>query len=199
MNPAVAIVAITVAVSWMLMEREEKSRLLLIPSRVVQNKEWHRVVTHALIHADWMHLVFNMFVLYEFGRMVALELPPLLGGFWGLYLAGVFGGAIPALRKHANNPRYASLGASGGTSAVLMAFIALHPTHTLLLFFVIPIPAVLAGVLFFWYEGKMNQSRRTGIAHDAHLGGGLVGLLWVFVLLPGSLRNAFAALASLLP
>ena len=199
MNPAVAIVAITVAVSWMLMEREEKSRLLLIPSRVVQNKEWHRVVTHALIHADWMHLAFNMFVLYEFGRMVALELPPLLGGFWGLYLAGVLGGAIPALRKHAKNPRYASLGASGGTSAVLMAFIALHPTHTLLLFFVIPIPAVLAGVLFFWYEGKMNQSRRTGIAHDAHLGGGLVGLLWVFVLLPGSLRNAFAALASLLP
>ena len=90
------------------------------------------------------------------------------------------------------------MGASGAVSAVLLAFICLHPTHTLLLFFVIPIPAVLAGVLFFWYESRMQQRGGTRIAHDAHLGGAVVGVLWVLLFVPGSLPRFIAALQSLL-
>ena len=49
-----------------------------------------------------------------------------------------------------------------GAIAVLMAFILSYPTHTLLLFFIIPIPAVLAGVLFFLYESNMQKRNNTG-------------------------------------
>lgn len=198
MDVVTLVVLVTVLVSWQLMERPDKSKWLLVPYRCYTNKEWHRVVTHAFVHADWMHLAFNMFVLYEFGQVVARDLA-ILGwmGFPALYLAGIVAGALPALQRHKNNPSYASLGASGAVSAVLLAFIVLHPTNTLLLFFVIPMPAVLAGVLFFWYESRMQQRGGTRIAHDAHLGGALVGVVWVALCVPGAIPNFIQALQGL--
>ena len=199
MNVVSLVVLATVVVSWQFMDRRDKERWMLIPYRCVERGEWHRVLSHAWIHADWMHLAFNMFVLYEFGQTVAMELS-FLGwmGFPALYLAGIVAGAVPALQRHRHNPGYRSLGASGAVSAVLLAFICLHPTHTLLLFFVVPIPAVLAGVLFFWYESRMQQRGGTRIAHDAHLGGAIVGVLWVLLFVPSSLPRFIAALQSLL-
>ncbi len=198
MDVVTFIVLVTVLVSWHWMDRADKSSLMLIPARCRQKKEWHRLITHAFIHADWMHLAFNMFVLYEFGRVVNQDLSGL--GWMGLpalYLSGIVAGAIPALQKHRFNPSYRSLGASGAVSAVLLAFIVLHPTHTLLLFFVIPIPAVLAGMLFFWYESRMHRRGGTHISHDAHLGGALLGTAWVIFFVPGSLMSFVQALQHL--
>lgn len=199
MNAVTSVVLVTALVSWQLMERREKETWMLSPYAVKHGREFWRILTHAFIHADWMHLAFNMFVLYEFGQTVGRDLD-FLGwmGFPALYLLGIVGGAIPALRKHGDNPNYRSLGASGAVSAILLAFICLHPTRTLLLFFVVPVPAVLAGVLFFWYESRMQQRSNTRIAHDAHLGGALVGVLWVFALVPDSWPAFVASLQSLL-
>jgi membrane associated rhomboid family serine protease len=195
-----AVVAATVLISWWTMDRPAvKKRLLLIPQRMKHAGEWHRLLTHGFIHADWMHLAFNMFVLFEFGRTVEKDLSSMGWlGFPALYALGMVSGAIPALRKHGDNPSYASLGASGAVSAVLVAFVALHPTSTLLLFFVIPVPAVLAGVLFFWYESRMMDKGRGRVAHDAHLGGGLLGLLWVLLTVPNALSEMIRALQALL-
>jgi membrane associated rhomboid family serine protease len=191
-------VLVTVATSWLFMERPAREKLLLIPFRCHHQAEWHRVLTHALVHADWMHLAFNMFVLYEFGQTVEADLGHLGWlGFPALYVAGVVGGAIPALRKHKNNRGYRCLGASGAVSAVLISFILLHPDTTLLLFFIIPVPAVLAGVLFFWYESRMSQRSSTRVAHDAHLGGALVGLLWTLIANPNALVTSLESLWSL--
>ena len=199
MNAVTLVVLVTALVSWQLMERREKETWMLSPYAVKHGREFWRILTHAFIHADWMHLAFNMFVLYEFGQTVGRNLD-FLGwmGFPALYLLGIVGGAIPALRKHGDNPNYRSLGASGAVSAILLAFICLHPTRTLLLFFVVPVPAVLAGVLFFWYESRMQQRSTTRIAHDAHLGGALVGVLWVFALVPDSWPAFVASLQALL-
>ncbi|MDA0729027.1 MAG: rhomboid family intramembrane serine protease [Bacteroidetes bacterium] len=195
-----AVVAATVLTSWWAMDRPAvKKKLLLVPYRIKQGGEWQRLVTHGFIHADWMHLAFNMFVLFEFGRTVESDLSSVEWlGFPALYAGGMISGALPALRKHGDNPSYASLGASGAVSAVLVAFVALHPTSTLLLFFVIPVPAVLAGVLFFWYEARMMDQGRGRVAHDAHLGGGMFGLLWVFLTVPNALAEMMKALQSLL-
>lgn len=199
MGVATCVVVLTVAVSWHFMERSSRESLMLIPFRIQHQAEWHRVLTHAFVHADWMHLAFNMFVLYEFGHAVEADLGQLGWlGFPFLYVAGIVGGAIPALRKHRNNRNYRSLGASGAVSAVLISFILMHPDTTLLLFFVIPVPAVLAGVLFFWYESRMHQRSRGRIAHDAHLGGALVGLAWTIFAKPEVLTNALHSLWSLL-
>ena len=114
------VVLTTVATSWWLMEKPARDNLMLIPHRCHQHAEWHRVLTHALVHADWMHLAFNMFVLYEFGQTVETDLGHLgLFGFPMLYIAGVVGGAMPALRKHKNNRGYRSLGASGAVLSLI--------------------------------------------------------------------------------
>ena len=198
MGMTTLVVLVTVATSWWFMERSAREKLLLIPFRFHHQAEWHRVLTHALVHADWMHLAFNMFVLYEFGQTVEADLGRLGWlGFPALYVAGVVGGAIPALRKHKNNRGYRSLGASGAVSAVLISFILLHPDTTLLLFFIIPVPAVLAGVLFFWYESRMSQRSGTRVAHDAHLGGAIVGLLWTLIAKPNALVTSLESLWSL--
>lgn len=198
MGMTTLVVLVTVATSWWFMERSSREKLLLIPFRCHHQAEWHRVLTHALVHADWMHLAFNMFVLYEFGQTVEVDLDHLGWlGFPALYVAGVVGGAIPALRKHKNNRGYRSLGASGAVSAVLISFILLHPDTTLLLFFIIPVPAVLAGVLFFWYESRMSQRSGTRVAHDAHLGGAIVGLLWTLIAKPNALVTSLESLWSL--
>lgn len=198
MGMTTLVVLVTVATSWWFMERSAREKLLLIPFLCHHQAEWHRVLTHALVHADWMHLAFNMFVLYEFGQTVEVDLGHLGWlGFPALYVAGVVGGAIPALRKHKNNRGYRSLGASGAVSAVLISFILLHPDTTLLLFFIIPVPAVLAGVLFFWYESRMSQRSGTRVAHDAHLGGAIVGLLWTLIAKPNALVTSLESLWSL--
>ena len=158
MDAVTLVVAATAFISWQLMDSPQKAKWMLIPHACHAHGEWHRVVSHAFVHADWMHLAFNMFVLYEFGQTVMLDLAPMgWMGFPAMYFAGIVAGALPALRKHRFNPGYRSLGASGAVSAVLLAFICLHPTRTLLLFFVIPVPAILAGVLFFWYESRMQR------------------------------------------
>lgn len=199
MNVVTLVVLVTCLLSWQTMSRREKETWMLVPYAVRHKSEWWRVISHAFVHADWMHLAFNMFVLHEFGQTVASDLNPLgWMGFPALYVAGIVGGAIPALRKHGENPGYRSLGASGAVSAVLLAFICLHPTRTLLLFFVVPVPAVLAGVLFFWYESRMQQQGGTRIAHDAHLGGALVGVAWVFLSDPNALGRFLSALQGLL-
>ncbi len=199
MDPLSILVATTAIISWQLMDSPQKAKWMLIPHACHAHGEWHRVVSHAFVHADWMHLAFNMFVLYEFGQTVLLDLAPLgWMGFPAMYFAGIVAGALPALRKHRFNPAYRSLGASGAVSAVLLAFICLHPTRTLLLFFVIPVPAILAGVLFFWYESQMQRRGGSYVAHDAHLGGALVGVAWVFASMPESLWRSVTALQELI-
>ena len=185
------VIFLTIAVSWYTQDKPiMKDRLILRPYLVVEQGQLYRLISHAFVHADFTHLGFNMFVLWQFGSLieVMLEQDQLTGwfnmsapSFLMLYAGGVLAGAVPAIAKHSKNMGYASLGASGGVSAVMMAYILLFPTHKLLLFFVIPMPAFVAGILFFAYERFMNQKGGTGIAHDAHLMGATFGGLFVLL------------------
>jgi membrane associated rhomboid family serine protease len=150
------------------------------------------LISHGFIHADFTHLAFNMFVLWQFGSSVEYQMQQAWSGssliaslepsFLVLYFGGMLAAGLPSLWKQRDNPNYASLGASGGVSAVMMAYILLFPTNKLLLFFVIPMPAFVAGILFFAYERYMNKRGATGIAHDAHLMGAIFGVVYVLLL-----------------
>jgi membrane associated rhomboid family serine protease len=184
---------------------EFREKWLLIPYLVKDDRQWYRMLSHGFIHANTSHLFLNLFVLWQFGSGVedAFSAGELDSPVWGLsgnwtfpilYFGALLAASIPAILKHGENPNYASLGASGAVSAVLMAYILLYPTHTLLLFFVIPMPAALAGVLFLVYESYMNRKKRTGIAHDAHLMGAIFGIAFVFLFDTAVVEDAFYAI-----
>jgi len=189
------IIVITAFISIYAMKRPEVlSKMILSPYKVVHNKAYYRILSHGFIHSDGMHLAINLFVLWEFGSVVEREFG---AGFPFLYFGAIIAASIPAIVKHKNNISYNSLGASGAVSAVLMAFIVAHPSHTLLLFFVIPIPAILAGLLFFIFERSMQKRGGTGIAHDAHIYGAGFGLIYALIKDPNGLSNMFSALTGL--
>lgn len=180
---------------------------MMNPYRVTHHKEYRRLLTHGFIHADYIHLFFNMFIFYQFGEMVELVFTneqafrKVTGSsnFWGvmtgqvlyvaLYFGSILAGALPSILKHRNNPDYNSLGASGAVSAILIVFILMFPMAQLALFFIIPMPAFVAGIIFFLYEGYMNKRGRTGIAHDAHLYGALFGLVFMSIAVGGIWPN----------
>ncbi len=179
------------------------SKLLFNPYQVVQRREYYRIITHAFIHANFIHLLFNMYVLYQFGGLIesiftnADVFHRLFPGmeFWGrprgylyfilLYFGGLIFATLPAIRKHANDPGYNSLGASGAVSAVVMAVILLLPTMSLRLFFIpIDIPAFIIGIAYLGYEYYMSRRGQTRIAHDAHFFGAIFGLVLLLVIKP---------------
>jgi membrane associated rhomboid family serine protease len=187
------IIALTVGISWYVQDRPQlKEKLLLRPYAVLRKGQVYRMISHGFIHADFTHLAFNMFVLWQFGSIIEYQMEQAWSAtpwieaihpsFFVLYFGGMLAAALPSLYKEGNNPHYASLGASGGVSAVMMAYILLFPTHKLLLFFVIPMPAFVAGILFFAYERYMNRKGGTGIAHDAHLMGAIFGVVYILLL-----------------
>jgi membrane associated rhomboid family serine protease len=153
-----------------------------------------------LIHADYMHLGFIMLSLYLLGGVFldfSSPRPDLFDNglmqtygelkgqfhFVALYiLGGLFGTLIPYIRNY-DNPSYSSLGASGAVSAVIFAAILWNPTLELNLMFIpIGIPAYIFGPVYLLYEYYADTKGNTGIAHDAHIGGAIFGIVYVLII-----------------
>ncbi len=166
----------------------------LKPFRVVGRGEWWRVVTHGFVHADAMHLIVNMIVLYSFGAFVerdffALHSIGTIGNPTTAFLLLYFGGMVFAtlhdLVKNRNNPYFNSIGASGAVSAVVFCSIFLNPWGKILLFGIVPIPGILFGVVYLAYTQVGAQRGRDNINHYAHLYGALYGFVFPLLMSPG--------------
>ena len=178
------IVAVTCLVSMSLMQdRDGKARLLLHPYTIKREQQWYRFLSSGFIHADGMHLAINMFVLWSFGNAVEnTYYPAFLGSlsttkFLFLYLGGIVVASIPSYLRHADNPNYAALGASGGVSAVVFAVILFAPWQNLYLYGVLAIPQIVAGVAYLSYSWYMDKRAVDNIGHMAHF----TGAMWGFV------------------
>jgi len=218
MSLTTIIVIVSAVVSIMAFQnRDILVKLLFNAYQVVNRKEYYRVITHAFIHGSFIHLFFNMYVLYLFGNSVEgiftnqkifdFYFPSL--DFWGasrgylyfvlLYLGSIIFAVLPSIRKHKNDPAYNSLGASGAVSAVVMAFILLLPTKDLYLFFIpIGIPGFIFGAAYLFYEYYMSKKGGTGIAHDAHFWGAIYGLVLLIILKPAFIVNFFQQIGQLI-
>ena len=158
-----------------------RGRMLFIPDVINRMGEYDRFLTHGFIHADWMHLLINLFVLYQFGEFAELYFKaafrPSMGAilYTVLYIGGIVVSSIPSYVKHKENRMYAALGASGAVSAVVFVNIFFDPWNILYLYFIIPIPIVLAGVLYLWYSDYMGKKGRDNVGHDAHFYGAVWG------------------------
>lgn len=173
--------------------RELFYKFMFSPYIIRTNKEWHRFLSHALLHADWIHLLMNMYVLYLFGTMVEeifiLSFGEIKGEtyFFLLYFISIFASVIPSFEKHKSNSYYTAVGASGAVSAIVFASILLNPWMNLSLMFIpIPIPAPVFGLLYLVYCWYMAKRGTDNVAHDVHYWGSLFGVVFTLVILPES-------------
>ncbi len=184
----IVIVAITVLVSWRAFnDRNLLERLILWPPAVERRKQYDRLLTHGFIHADWMHLAFNMITLWSFGtaveRVFSEWITPV--GYVLFYLSAIVVAILPTYLRHRRDANYRSLGASGGVSAVLFAFILFDPWSKLVIFPIpVPIPAFLFALLYVGYSIWMDRRGGDNVNHSAHLWGAAYGVLFTLLMEP---------------
>jgi membrane associated rhomboid family serine protease len=187
MTLSIAIIILTCLVSITSFSRHNSiDELSMWPYMVKEKNQYYRFITSGFVHADYMHLAFNMITLYFFGRYIETMFQQLFGGkiyFLLFYIIALIVSDIPSYIKNKNNPGYRSIGASGAVSAVLFAFILVQPWTKIYVFF-LPLPAIIYGVLFLGYSAYMAKRGGDGINHDAHFWGAVVGVVFPLALKP---------------
>ena len=108
-----------------------------------------------------------------------------------LYVLGIIVSDVPSFIKHKENPRYNSLGASGGVASIIFAFMLLRPLDKIYLYFAIGIPGFILGPLYLIFSYYQGRKANDNINHDAHLFGALFGLLFMAVLHPQAIPEFF--------
>lgn len=142
-----------------------------------------RMLTSGFLHADWMHLGFNMYALYLFGNIVSVRLG--IPNFLIIYFTSLLAGSIYSLKYHKEEPYYSAIGASGAVSGIVYASILLYPEMELYLFFVpVPIPGYIFGVGYLLYSIYGMKKQLGNLGHSAHLGGAIGGFIITLILTP---------------
>lgn len=184
------LIGVTALVSYLAFQNAElMNKLQFNAAKIIQEKDYYRLISHAFIHANWSHLIVNMFVLYFFGRNIEAYFGYYFGNqatayFLILYFGGILVSNIWSLIKHHNNYYYNAVGASGAVSAVLFAAIFFNPWEPLYLFAIIPIPGILFAVGYLFYSYQKGKKGNDNVAHDAHLLGAVFGFVFPILLNP---------------
>lgn len=149
---------------------------------------WWTLLTSEFSHLWFLHFFVNMYVLTSFGPIVEYRITS--GSFLSFYLVA----AVVASLAHAGvsafvmgKPELPALGASGAISGVILLFSFLYPRASILLFGIIPMPAMTGALLFVGLDiiGLIAQFEGGGlpIGHGAHLGGAATGALYYWLVI----------------
>lgn len=160
-------------------------KLAMHPYSVKHNRQYYRLLTAGLVHADYMHLGFNMLSLYFFSSVEDIYASVLGNKYYFLvmYVLALLVSNVPSMIKHRDNSSYYALGASGAVSAVIFSAILFSPWSKITLL-IIPMPAIVYGVLFLVLSIYLDRRGGTHIAHDAHYWGAIFGLLFPLLIQP---------------
>jgi membrane associated rhomboid family serine protease len=185
------------------------NKYLFHPYSIYHYKEHYRFLTHAFIHGDFMHLLFNCLAFYSFG--LSLEegffgnpdiFDPKLGKLYYiiLFTGGIYAASFTEYFRNKNNPDYSSLGASGAISSVMFCYIMISPLSQISLFF-FPMQGWIAGVLllgvsYYLIRRKKTSSYTDNISHESHFWGALFGVAFVVILKPAILKSFLAQVMS---
>ena len=147
-----------------------------------------RMISSAFLHADLLHLAFNMYTLYIFA--------PVVLGYFGdftfviIYLGSLIFGNLLTLLLHKNDYSYRAIGASGAVTGVLYSAILIQPDMILnFLFIPIDIPAFVFGIAYLLYSIYGMKAKNDNIGHTAHFGGAIGGYLITIIKDPAMLTN----------
>lgn len=149
----------------------------LIPVQVTRSLMLWQFVTYMFLHGGIFHLFFNMLTLFMFGND--------LERCWGTrrflnyyFLTGIGAGMCSWLA--AVDSRTVIIGASGAIYGLLLAYGLLYPNRIVYLNFLIPVKVkwlvIFMGVMAFLSSITGSEP---GVAHVAHLGGMLVGFIFL--------------------
>lgn len=134
-----------------------------------------RMLSSGFLHADMMHLFFNMLTLWFFAPVVIEALGNF--SFVLIYFGSLIFGSLLTMLFHKDDYSYRAVGASGAVTGVLYSAILLHPDMMLGIFFVIPMPAYIFGILYLLYSIYGMRAKNDNIGHTAHFGGAIGGYL----------------------
>jgi membrane associated rhomboid family serine protease len=168
----ICLIVVTVLVSWQgFRDSAFVDKFIFCPQAILRDKEYYRLITSGFLHADWRHLIFNMFSFYCFGRVIEWIFGP--APLLLIYFSSIIGGGLLSLFLHRHH-FYKAYGASGGVCGVIFASIFLTGSDVYL--FLISIPGWLYAILFLIGSSYGIKNARDNIGHDAHLGGAIIGL-----------------------
>jgi membrane associated rhomboid family serine protease len=163
--------------------------LIFFPAAISENRQYYRFITYGFIHADWMHLIFNMYAFYLFGQFTEDAFNQLFGDSRGpvlyiaFYILALIVSIYPDFLRYRHNYQYRSLGASGAVSAIVFAYILLNPVGGIgLIFIPVFVPGFLFGILFLVISYFLAKKGRSRVNHFAHIWGAIFGLVFLIIL-----------------
>ncbi|KQB39828.1 MULTISPECIES: rhomboid family intramembrane serine protease [Flavobacterium] len=145
----------------------------------IRSGEQIRMLSSGFLHVDMMHLIFNMLTLWFFAPVVIQWLGTI--SFVLIYFGSLIFGSLLTMLFHKNDYSYRAVGASGAVTGILYSAILLQPDMMLGIFFVIPMPAYLFGILYLLYSIYGMRAKNDNIGHTAHFGGAIGGYLITLV------------------
>jgi membrane associated rhomboid family serine protease len=207
MSITLIIIIITCLISFTAFSNEKIfDDLIFNPPAITYNRQYYRFFTCGFIHANYMHLGFNMYSFWIFGEYVEAEFIHIFGAggklfYLLMYLTALFFCLLPTYLKNKTNYNYRSLGASGAVSAVVFAFIFLEPLRSLGFVFLPSqwmIPGFIFGFLYLVISSYLDKRGGGNINHSAHIWGALYGIAFLVVMgfvfsdynLPGDFINS---------
>jgi membrane associated rhomboid family serine protease len=156
--------------------------------KIQHGKEYIRLISSGFLHADFMHLILNMYVLYSFAPIVSYALGGLM--FAMVYTGSLIAGGLLTLFFHKKNHYYSAVGASGAVAGIIFSSILLFPEMKVgILFIPVGIPGYVFGLLYILYSIYGMKSEMGNIGHAAHLGGAIGGYVLTILLYPVVLEN----------
>jgi len=159
--------------------------LIFYPPAISRRKQWYRFITCGFIHADVVHLLFNMYAFYMFGGQVERDFQTLFEEngkllYIVMYISALIVSLLPTYLKNTDNAYYKSLGASGAVAAVVFSYIMFHPMQGIGLIFLpgLYIPAFAFAIIYLAVSAYLDRRGGGSINHSAHFWGSVYGVIF---------------------
>ncbi|MFI3314898.1 MAG: rhomboid family intramembrane serine protease [Rikenellaceae bacterium] len=202
MSVNLIVIIVTAIVSYISFSRRDIFYALsLSPYNITHKGQWYRIVTHGFVHGSTTHLLVNMFVLWSFGsnverifNYISQDSTTALMLYLSLYIGALIFSSVYDIQKQKDNYNYNSIGASGAVTAVVFTSIFFSPWSKIYLFAIVPIPAILFGVGYLWYESYLARRSGDNINHYAHIFGAVFGFIFPIFVDPSLFTQFFSKL-----